>query len=187
MTEHKQAFAISTADFFILPTITQLDSITYSLIMAHNYTNINLHIIFHTKSSAVTIREEHLSRMFQYIRGVILNMSGCVYMVGGRPDHIHILLSLPVTLRVSDLVRTIKSNTSRWIKEVSPEYNNFSWQEGYGAFSVSESNKSAVINYIAHQQVHHRKYSAQEEFKLFLQKHGFCTNESGINSDITPS
>ena len=146
--------------------------------MAHTYTNINLHIIFHTKSTGCTIREEHLPRMFQYIRGVIQNMAGCTYMVGGRPDHIHILLSLPVTLCVSDLVRTIKSNTSRWIKDICPEYETFSWQEGYGAFSVSESNKSAVINYIAHQHEHHRKYSASEEFHLFLQRHGMGTSES---------
>ena len=146
--------------------------------MAHTYTNINLHIIFHIKSSGCTILEEHLPRVFQYIRGIIQNMSGCAIMVGGRPDHIHILLSLPVTLCVSELIRTIKSNTSRWIKDIGPEYETFAWQEGYGAFSVSESNKSAVINYIAHQQEHHRKYSAREEFHQFLKKHGFVASDS---------
>ena len=150
----------------------------HSFAMAHTYTNINLHIIFHIKSTGITIREEDLTRVFQYIRGVIQNKSGCTYIVGGRPDHIHILLSLPVTLCVSDLVRTIKSNTSRWIRDINPEYTNFAWQEGYGAFSVSESNRTAVINYIANQQEHHRKYTTQEEFTLFLRKHGFCASES---------
>ena len=150
----------------------------HSLSMAHTYSNINLHIIFHTKSSGVTIREEHLPRMFQYIRGIIETVSGHPYMIGGRPDHIHVLLSLPVTQSVSEIVRTIKSNTSRWVKGLHAEYQHFSWQEGYGVFSVSESNKSAVVDYIANQQVHHRKYTAHEEFELFLRKNGLSSTPS---------
>ena len=92
--------------------------------------------------------------------------------MGGRPDHIHILTTLPLTKSVSDFVREIKANTSRWIKGIDTKYHHFAWQEGYGVFSVSESNKASVINYILNQEEHHRQYSAQEEFNIFLCKHG---------------
>ena len=98
-------------------------------------------------------------------------------MVGGRPDHIHILTTLPASMSMSDFVRNIKSNTSKWIKGIDSCYADFSWQEGYGAFSVSESNKDIVINYIANQDAHHRTHSAQEEFCNFLKKHGVNAEE----------
>ena len=167
--------------------------VAYDFNMAHTYSNINIHIIFHTKATGITIREEHLPRMFQYIRGIIQSISGHTYIVGGRPDHIHILLSLPVTQSVSELVRSIKSNTSKWIKAIHPEYQSFSWQEGYGVFSVSESNKSAVIDYIANQSAHHRRYTAQEEFERFLRKNGLqgvvsslmgAENESNSHGEV---
>ena len=66
----------------------------------------------------------------------------------------------------------IKANTSRWIKGMDTKYHHFAWQEGYGVFSVSESNKASVINYILKQEEHHRQYSVQEEFNIFLCKHG---------------
>ena len=140
--------------------------------MGNSYININVHLIFHTKSNGCIIREDDLPRVFSYIGGLIRSLSGYAYMVGGRPDHIHILTTLPVSSRMSDFVRDIKSNTSKWIKGIDLYYKDFSWQEGYGAFSVSESNKDAVINYIANQEEHHRTRSAQEEFCNFLKKHG---------------
>ena len=144
--------------------------------MGNSFTNINIHIIFRTKSGGLPIREEDLAEMFQYIGGIIRSLSGVAYMVGGRPDHIHILTSLPINVCISDFVRTIKANTSKWIKTLNTEYKNFSWQEGYGAFSVSASKKQAVIDYIHHQKEHHQKCSARTEFIHFLEKHGLPTD-----------
>ena len=109
-----------------------------------------------------------------------------VYMIGGRPDYIHIPASLPVSLSLSDYVRKIKSNSSRWMKSLGPDYKDFTWQEGYGAFSVSSSNKDAVIQYIQNQKGHHQNRSAQDEYLLFLSKHGFtydAANACIVKSD----
>ena len=140
--------------------------------MGSSYTNINVRIIFHTKNVSSVMREEDLSRIFHYIGGIIRALSAHVYMVGGRPDHIHILASLPVSLSLSDYVRKIKSNSSKWMKTLGENYKDFSWQEGYGAFSVSESMKEAVTTYIDNQAKHHQKYTTHEELALFMKKYG---------------
>ncbi|MBQ7022284.1 MAG: IS200/IS605 family transposase [Akkermansia sp.] len=151
--------------------------------MGNSYINVNIHIIFHIKSTGSIMREEDLPEIFRYIGGLIRELSGYAYQVGGRPDHIHILTSLPVTITLSDLVRAIKSNTSRWLKTLHPCYRTVSWQEGYGAFSVSASNKQAVIDYISNQKEHHNKLSTQEEFMVFLKKHGLQLNPRVENQD----
>ena len=123
------------------------------------------------------MKEEDLTRIFHYIGGTIRAISGHVYIVGGRPDHIHILASPPVVVSLADFVRTIKANTSRWIKGLDSSYSNFSWQEGYAAFSVSASRKVNVIHYISNQEIHHRKQTTLEEFHQFLEKNGFRLNK----------
>ncbi len=79
-------------------------------------------------------------------------------------------------MALSDYVRTIKANSSKWMKSLGTEYANFSWQEGYGAFSVSESMKDAVINYIKHQKEHHQRRSANDEFAHFLERNGLLSD-----------
>ncbi len=146
--------------------------------MKDTYSNIYLHIIFHIKNTNELIAESDLPEVFRYIGGVVRAQSGVAYVVGGRPDHIHILTSLPHTISLSDFVRAIKANSSRWIKGINPRYSKFSWQAGYGAFSVSESRKESVINYILGQKEHHKKQSMQDEFLLFLEKNGFLSSNS---------
>ena len=148
--------------------------------MGNSFVNMNAHIIFHVKG-ACAIREEDLTQVFHYIGGIIRSMSGLSYKVGGRADHIHILATLPTSVCLSDFVRTIKASASKWIKGLHPAYKSFSWQEGYGAFSVSQSNIDTVVDYITRQEEHHRKRSAQDEFKHFLEKHGFTfDNQSNL-------
>lgn len=131
------------------------------------------------------MKDEHLTRIFRYIGGYINSMPGHVYKVGGCPDHVHILAALPISVSLADFVRGIKANTSRWIKGIDSYYHDFSWQAGYGAFSVSESNKAAVINYINNQKEHHAKHTTQEEFDVFLIKHGILNTrcQSGLDGD----
>ncbi|MBR3927069.1 MAG: transposase [Akkermansia sp.] len=152
--------------------------------MRDTYSNIYLHIIFHTKNIEVPIEENDLPEVFRYIGGVIRSSSGTAYVVGGRSDHIHILTSLPHTISLSDFVRGIKANTSRWIKSIHPRYKNFSWQAGYGAFSVSESCKETVINYILNQKEHYKIVSAYDEYLLFLEKMGFWLPGPGLVNKI---
>jgi len=92
--------------------------------------------------------------------------------IGGTTDHLHALLSLPGMTSFAKAVQLIKGGSSKWIHDSFPEHNNFAWQEGYGAFSVSVSQMPKVIAYIENQKEHHRKRTFQEELIELLEKHG---------------
>lgn len=100
--------------------------------------------------------------------GIGRNHKITVVAVGGIEDHIHILFFLPTTVTLAKAIQTLKANSSRWMRDHDRR---FSWQQGYGAFAVSQSNKQAVIDYIDHQAEHHKKMTFQEEFLAFLKKH----------------
>ena len=136
--------------------------------MASTLVQQYMHIVFHTKSTSITMREEDLSRVFDYIGGVIRNINGVSIQVGGRPDHIHILASMPKTMSLAEFVRTIKSNSSKWIKTLDGYYEPFMRQEGYGAFSVSASVLDKTTKYIKNQKARHRDRTFVDEYKQFL-------------------
>ena len=145
--------------------------------MASTLVKINVHLVFHVKSTGIRMREEDLERVFSYLGGIIRNIGGIPIQIGGMPDHIHILSSLPKTLSLADFVRMIKADSSKWIKTLDDYYLSFAWQEGYGAFSVSPSQMKNTINYILHQQEHHKKRTFIEEYKLFLEAYGIDYDE----------
>jgi putative transposase len=91
--------------------------------------------------------------------------------IGGVEDHVHLLLSLPSTLALAKALQLIKANSSKWIHETFPDQETFSWQEGYGAFSIGKSQVGATVAYIRNQAEHHRVKTFQEEFLAFLAKH----------------
>ena len=140
--------------------------------MASSLVKINIHLIFHVKSTGVNMRSEDLPRIFQYIGGVIKGMNGIPIEIGGTCNHVHILTTFPKTVALTDFVRDIKANTSKWIKEIDTHYSLFSWQDGYGAFSVSPSLLDKTIKYILNQEEHHKKRSFHDEYKLFLEAYG---------------
>ena len=123
------------------------------------------------------MKEGDLPRIFQYIGGMIKQLSAYPYAIGGCRDHLHILTTLPATTNLSDFVRAIKAGSSKWIKNMGDGYHSFGWQEGYGAFSVSGTRKKAVINYIKNQQTHHQEHSAREEFEIFMAKYGLASSK----------
>lgn len=90
---------------------------------------------------------------------------------GGVADHVHLLISLSRTLSVSKAMQLIKGGSSKWIHDTLPEHRSFEWQEGYGAFSVSMSNKDKVIAYINNQAEHHTEQDFKSEFITFLKRH----------------
>jgi putative transposase len=92
--------------------------------------------------------------------------------VGGAADHVHLLLSLPRTISVAKAVQLVKSGSSKWLHENFPKLKSFAWQEGYGAFSIGVSQRAATVKYIEAQTEHHKRTSAEEEFKKFLAAHG---------------
>lgn len=145
--------------------------------MANTFTSINVHIIFHIKCTGIKILNKDLERTFAYIGGAINGIGGIPIEIGGITDHIHILASLPKNLSLSDFVRTVKSESSRWIKTIDKYYKKFSWQEGYGAFSVSSSSVVKTINYIRNQNEHHKAMTFREEYKSFLEAYGIKYDE----------
>ena len=98
-------------------------------------------------------------------------------MVGGVEDHVHILCRLAKTIAVSDLIRELKRDSSKWIKNENPELQGFQWQSGYGAFSISLGHVDPLKEYIANQPEHHRRVSFQDEFRRLCRKNGIEIDE----------
>jgi len=114
--------------------------------MASTLVKIDIHLIFHVKSTGVKMRTEDLGRIFAYIGGIIKGIGGLPIEIGGMTDHVHILTSLPKTVSLADFVRAVKADSSKWMKQLAPCYAAFAWQEGYGAFSVSPSLIDKTVN-----------------------------------------
>ncbi len=143
--------------------------------MASTHLSLHYHIIFNTKDRAPIIAPDWRDRLHAYMGGVIRNVEGVPEAIGGVADHVHLLIGLRATARLSDVVRDLKAVSSRWVHDEVGD-RGFSWQEGYGAFTVSASQLEAVRAYIAGQEVHHQRRTFQEEYLELLKK-------SGVNYD----
>ena len=151
--------------------------------MAQSLCKIYLHIIFHTKTSSPTVETEDLERLHNYI-GKLVNTTGCqVLCVGGIENHVHALLMFSRTETVAHVVEEMKRNSSRWIKTLSSRYEQFAWQGGYAAFSVSQSQVNTVTVYIKNQMEHHKKQTFRDEYLDFLRLHKIEFNERFVLSD----
>jgi putative transposase len=137
--------------------------------MAHKYPNILIHLVFSTKERANLIPTELRPRLAKYFAGIGRNHGIPVLTAGGISDHVHLLIVLPSDVTPAKAVQVLKANSSRWIRQHGIA---FAWQEGYGAFSVSSSNKAAVVDYIEHQAEHHRARSYEAEFEAMIRKSG---------------
>ncbi|HEX8422315.1 MAG TPA: IS200/IS605 family transposase [Pyrinomonadaceae bacterium] len=148
--------------------------------MAHTFTNLLTHAIFSTKDRAPLIDGELKARLFPYIIGILRELKVKTLAINGVDDHVHLLFALPPAHSVADVMRVLKTNSSRWVNETSTTERIFGWQSGYGAFSVSQSNVVDVVEYIRGQEEHHRKRTFQEEFVVFLKKQGIEYDERYI-------
>ena len=136
-----------------------------------SHTNLNYHIVFSTKGRKGFFDEQKMHRLCEYTAGIVLNLKCKLYIANGPADHIHISASIHPQVSVADFVRTIKSNTSRWMHESFKDMEGFAWQDGYSAFTVSYSGLDKVANYIKGQIEHHKTVSFEEELASFLKKH----------------
>ncbi len=137
--------------------------------MSQSLSQIYVHIVFSTKHRKSYLSNKELrDRLYLYINKICQNHQCHLLVAGGVSDHIHLLLSLNKKMAVSKLVEKIKTSTSKWIKSISISLEYFCWQNGYGAFSVSQSNIDAVIKYINNQEHHHKTLSFKDELEKLL-------------------
>jgi REP element-mobilizing transposase RayT len=137
--------------------------------MPHTFTNLLAHVVFSTKDRLPLINAEAQPRLHSYMGGILRELKVTPLIVNGVADHVHMLVGLPPAASVSDTLRILKTNSSRWMHETYGKP--FAWQSGYGAFSVSQSNLAAVREYIARQEEHHRRMNFKEEFVSLLRRH----------------
>lgn len=141
------------------------------------FTQICYHVVFSTKDREPVLLADKREQLFRYTWGILKNKDCHLYRIGGVEDHVHILTGLHPTIALADLVKDLKTSTSKWIQEngVFPEFTH--WQDGYGAFTVSYSDKDAVTEYIKNQPEHHKHVSFKDELREFLVKHGVKFDE----------
>ncbi len=138
--------------------------------MANTYSQLYVHIIFSVKNREPLIKESFRNELFSYIGGIIKNKNQKPLAINGTENHIHILVGVKPDISLSDLVREIKSNSSKFINEQKYLRTKFNWQEGFGAFSYSHSQLTTVIKYINNQLEHHKKRTFADEYKEFLKR-----------------
>jgi putative transposase len=140
------------------------------------FVSLHYHIVFGTKNRLPLIHESWSGRLHEYLGGTANSLEGFVQGVGGVEDHVHLLIGLRPTHRISDFMRELKKASSIWVHEVIGE-KDFFWQEGYGIFSVSATNVTQVRAYIANQREHHRTKTFKEEIIAMLKKAGISYDD----------
>ena len=140
--------------------------------MPNTYTQFNMHIVFSVKNRENFLSDKIRPELFKYIHGIINNKKHYSLAVNGYKDHVHIFFEYNPSFSVSDLIRDIKTSSSNWLNSQGILAGKFNWQEGYGGFSYSKSQRDTVIKYIMTQEEHHKGKSFQEEYLKLLNDFG---------------
>ena len=133
--------------------------------MSQSLSKIYAHLVFSTKGRTETLPKQHLKEVHAYIAEILNRHNSPAICVGGTANHVHILFVLNKTMAMSEIVRIVKANSSKWINTKNGGLTPFCWQDGYGVFSISQSHVDAVRHYIETQEEHHRKATFQDEFR----------------------
>jgi len=148
--------------------------------MPQSLANVYIHLIFSTKDRHPFLTDHVRPSLHSYFGQVGKTLECPIILANSVEDHVHILHRLSRTFPISKAVEEFKKSTSKWLKTQSPDLAKFSWQSGYGAFSVSESNLAATTAYIQNQREHHRTKSFKEEFREFLDKNDLTYDEKYV-------
>jgi REP element-mobilizing transposase RayT len=138
--------------------------------MPGTYTKLMYHLVFSTKKRLPLITGEIRGELFRYLHGIVRGEGGSVLAVNGMNDHVHLLVRWKPTVALADLLRKLKANSSKWANE-KLRYRKFGWQDGYSAFTVSQSQVQRVKNYIRNQEQHHRRSDFKRELIDLLERH----------------
>jgi putative transposase len=152
--------------------------------MANTYHQVYIQAVFAVKYRAAVLEKEWRKEVLGVI-GNLINETGCkTIIVNGVEDHIHCFLGLKPTVSISELMKTVKAKSSKYINDNKLILNRFEWQEGYGVFSYSQSHIDKVYKYIANQEEHHQKESFKEEYIQFLDKFEIPYDERYLFQDL---
>jgi putative transposase len=146
--------------------------------MAHTYHQHLFHLVWSTKERRSLIPSSHKRRLWEYLAGAFQTAECAPIQIGGMSDHIHVLLGVPPKHAVSEIIRDIKLCSSKWIRATLSDCQDFAWQEGFGSFTVSVSQKEVVARYILNQEEHHKKQTFKEEFLELLRAHSVEYDEA---------
>jgi putative transposase len=139
--------------------------------MPQSFTSLNYHIVFSTKNRIPLITPEYELRLHEYIGGIVRTQGGVALAIGGMPDHVHVLARMRQDQALSHMIRGFKAGATGWMHDIFPELEEFAWQNGYGAFTVSQSLVAKVKEYVDTQHEHHRKRTFKDEFIALLKAH----------------
>ena len=149
--------------------------------MPHSFAVVYLHVVFATKHRYAFLEDKVLrTEMHRYLAACSAELRCPVVEVGGVEDHVHLLVQLPRTLTIADWVREIKRASSRWAKTRTLDWAGFGWQNGYGAFSVSQRNLAAARAYLQTQEAHHQQETFPDEYRALLRAHGLTWDETDL-------
>jgi putative transposase len=154
--------------------------------MANTYKQIHIQAVFAVKNRQSLISGEWKDQLYRYITGIIQQNGHKLLQINGMPDHIHLLFGLRPIQSLSDLMKQVKQDSSKWINLNKLVIGKFSWQEGYRAFSYSKSQVPRIIHYIQDQQEHHKKQSFSEEYLSLLRIHDIDYDERFLFKPIDP-
>lgn len=145
--------------------------------MSQTLVSLLVHIVFSTKNRADLITPDVEPDLFAYISGVFKHHESRCLSVGGTANHVHLLVSLSKNVALSHVMGELKKSSSKWMKTKGTKFRGFGWQDGYGAFSIGESNVEALKTYIARQKEHHRARTYESEMLTLLKKYGVKYDE----------
>ena len=145
--------------------------------MSQSLSDIQIHLVFSTKHRAPMLSDSVREELHAYMVGVLKNLTSPVIALNSVTDHVHVLFSLGRTVSVAKVVEDLKKSSSKWLKTKGGGLEEFAWQAGYGAFSVSRSSVEAVIEYIRTQDVRHKNLSFQDELRGILSRHNIDFEE----------
>ncbi len=154
--------------------------------MSQSLAKNTIHLVFSTKNRRPDLNESVQVRLFPYLAGIFSKWESPAIVIGGHDDHVHALFTLSKNHALAKLVEEVKKGSSKWLKSVEPTLSGFSWQSGYGAFSVSESSIASVRAYIEQQAEHHCRISFQDEVRTLLARTDSRSTSDIFGRDVSP-
>jgi REP element-mobilizing transposase RayT len=151
--------------------------------MSQSLSRIYIHGVFHIRYNSPKIQKKDKEKLYAYMGSIIKDNQCIPIIINGVENHVHILFIMSKNIALSAIMEQVKKHSSRWMKTLGSDYDNFGWQGGYGGFSVSQTIHNITKKYIENQEEHHRKITFKEEYLRLLQEYGVDYNEDYLWSN----